>query len=283
MITPDIPTFRNINKIAIHNDHRLQPWSCGHYAMLTSLHIICGILKPHEIPESIIKSEHMHDFQNLLLKWPLLVITRNWRNAYCLNTSIVVFKPIALNIDKLAGPESSSSMCKASTTNKPIYGNTTSYTLCWHAVPHPFINNWACISRNVIYWIFFLGELRGLDVINNHQTELFENGEDYLYSNDTSFIVDDNDDYHGNVDYDPRYERNMSHSKLNEGLSEPNYRKRLNNLKQNSDWKSERDERNVAMSSSQNMSESDDTSASKNVPFSSTSSESKNLSKNRIP
>ncbi len=121
-------------------------------------------------------------------------------------------------------------------------------------------------------------------MINNHQNELSNNDEDYVYSNDTSFTVDDNNYYYRNVDYDPRYDRQMSHSKLSEGLSKQNLQKWFNYLKRSSEWKNELDDgRNVATPSTQKMSESDDNRSSEIVPSSSTSSEIKNLSKNLIP
>jgi hypothetical protein len=118
---------------------------------------------------------------------------------------------------------------------------------------------------------------------NNNQNELSDTDEDYLYFNDTSFTVDDHNDYYGNVDYVSRCDTHMAYSELTEALSKQTFRKWFNELKESSVWKNERVERNVASASTLNMSNIDDTGSSETLPSSSTNSQSNYLSKSLIP
>jgi hypothetical protein len=90
-------------------------------------------------------------------------------------------------------------------------------------------------KKHGISYIYFIGEFNWLDVMNNHQNELSDSDEDYLPSYGTSFTVDVNNDYNENVDNDARYQNYFTHSELTEGLSNPNYRKWLVEMKRNSD------------------------------------------------
>jgi hypothetical protein len=50
-----------------------------------------------------------------------------------------------------------------------------------------------------------------MDVINNPIHELSDDDEDYVYSNDTSFTFDDNNDYNENVDFDSQFVREKNY------------------------------------------------------------------------
>ena len=86
-------------------------------------------------------------------------------------------------------------------------------------------------------------------MINNPISELPDNDEDYVNSKDTSFIVDDNYNYYGNVDCDSLFEKQVLYYVLTEG-------------------------KNIQKTSS------DDNSSAEIVTSSSTSLERKSLSKN---
>ena len=58
-----------------------------------------------------------------------------------------------------------------------------------------------------------------MDVINNRINELSDDDEDYVNSTDTSFTVDDNNDYYGNVDFDALFERQRLYYELTEGIT----------------------------------------------------------------
>jgi len=58
-----------------------------------------------------------------------------------------------------------------------------------------------------------------MDVINNPIHELSDDDEDYVYSNDTSFIFDDNNDYNENVAFDSQFEMAKNYYELTEGIT----------------------------------------------------------------
>ena len=59
-----------------------------------------------------------------------------------------------------------------------------------------------------------------MDVINNNPiNELSDDDEDYVYSKNTSFTVDDNNDYNKNIDFDSQFERAKIYYELTEGIT----------------------------------------------------------------
>ena len=58
-----------------------------------------------------------------------------------------------------------------------------------------------------------------VDVINNPKNELSDDDVGYVNSKDISFIVDDNYDYYGNIDFDSLFEKQMLYYELTEGIT----------------------------------------------------------------
>ena len=95
--------MRLYNRICIQNDSRLQLWSCGHFAFLTSLHLVLGSKLPREIKENSISRRQMLNLQNTHLTWLLYGIPPDLWLIDCLNTSIVNCQPIPLKYSNIFG------------------------------------------------------------------------------------------------------------------------------------------------------------------------------------
>ncbi len=63
MEVPIIPRYKQFKRIFIQNDSPLHQWSCGHFALLTTLHLVIGCKLPHEIPENSISRKQMLNLQ----------------------------------------------------------------------------------------------------------------------------------------------------------------------------------------------------------------------------
>ena len=49
MEIPNIPTYNQFKRLCIQKDSPLDNWSCGTIAILTTLHLLLGCKRPHEI------------------------------------------------------------------------------------------------------------------------------------------------------------------------------------------------------------------------------------------
>ena len=65
---------------------------------------------------------------------------------------------------------------------------------------------WCIFPKPYSYITFAIDELNWMDVINNPINELSDDDEDYVYSKDTSFTDNDNNDYNENVDIECLFE-----------------------------------------------------------------------------
>jgi hypothetical protein len=72
MEVPKIPTYKKFNRICIQKYSPFLNWSCGTIAILTTLHLVLGCKRPHEImqckPKSIPR-KHMLNLHKSPLKW----------------------------------------------------------------------------------------------------------------------------------------------------------------------------------------------------------------------
>jgi hypothetical protein len=58
---PTLPPYIRTSRIAVQEDNPLPPWSCGTFAMNTTLHLLLGDELPHAMPPHCITREHMLD------------------------------------------------------------------------------------------------------------------------------------------------------------------------------------------------------------------------------
>ena len=72
--TPPLPTFRSLPQIAIQRDNPRSLWSCGTFAMSTTLHILSGGTPPHSLPTQFITRDDMMALHRALLGWLILGI-----------------------------------------------------------------------------------------------------------------------------------------------------------------------------------------------------------------
>ena len=88
--------------------------------------------------------------------------------------------------------------------------------------------NYILTLSYILFFIYFLskaysnnflviGELNWMDVINNPISELSNDDEDHVYSNDTSLSFDNNNDY--NVDFDSQFERAKIYIEISERIT----------------------------------------------------------------
>ena len=70
--TPPLPTFRSLPQIAIQRDSPRPPWSCGTFAMSTTLHILLEGTPPHFLTIQFITRDHMLTLHRALLEWLIL-------------------------------------------------------------------------------------------------------------------------------------------------------------------------------------------------------------------
>ncbi len=68
---PTLPPYMRLDRIAIQDDDPLPPWSCGTFAMSTTLHLLLGNKHPHAMPSQFITREHMIALHRALLRWLL--------------------------------------------------------------------------------------------------------------------------------------------------------------------------------------------------------------------
>ena len=86
--TPCLPNYRPIHKIASQNDGRSGAWSCGTYAMLTTLHIILSDTRPDQLQPNSISRRNMSNFHEALLHWYILGIPPDLWELQCLSHEI---------------------------------------------------------------------------------------------------------------------------------------------------------------------------------------------------
>jgi len=111
MEVPIIPRYKQFKRICIQNDSPLHQWSCGHFALLTTLHLVLGSKLPHEIRENSISRKQMLNLQKALLTWLLHGTPPDLWSIDCLNKSIVNCRPIPLKYcNVLGGPWWASSL-----------------------------------------------------------------------------------------------------------------------------------------------------------------------------
>ena len=60
-----------MERITIQDDAHFPTWSCGTFAMSTTLHLLLGDKHPHEMPTSCITRGHMLALHKALLNWLL--------------------------------------------------------------------------------------------------------------------------------------------------------------------------------------------------------------------
>ena len=68
---PHRPPDRRVVRIAVQNDAPLHAWSCGTFAMSTTLQLLLIDKHPHEMPPSCITRGHMLALHEALLMWLL--------------------------------------------------------------------------------------------------------------------------------------------------------------------------------------------------------------------
>ena len=68
---PALLPCRRLALIAIQDDDPLPPWSCGPFAMSTTLHLLSGDKHPHDMPPHCISGDHMLALHRALLRWLL--------------------------------------------------------------------------------------------------------------------------------------------------------------------------------------------------------------------
>ena len=69
---PPLPPYCTTHRIGIQDDAPLSPWSCGTWAVLTSLHLLLGDYNPSQIPPNALTNQMMLNLHQALLKWLLL-------------------------------------------------------------------------------------------------------------------------------------------------------------------------------------------------------------------
>ena len=93
---PHLPPFRSVNQIATQHDSPQAPWSCGTIAILTTLHLTLGQVRPDRInPASITRRQYL-TFHHALLAWLLFVTPPNLWELNCINTDIIRIAPIRI-------------------------------------------------------------------------------------------------------------------------------------------------------------------------------------------
>jgi hypothetical protein len=106
MEVQNIPTYKQFKRICIQKDSPLRNWSCGTIVILTTLHLVLGCKRPHEVmrckPKSITR-KHMLNFHKSLLKWISHGTPPDLWSIGCLNTSIVDCDPIPLKYSYILG------------------------------------------------------------------------------------------------------------------------------------------------------------------------------------
>ena len=103
LLLPEIPCFQPFPRLAVQQDHPYKPWSCGTFAMLTTLHIILGQKRPDQIPGKSISRKNMLNFHASLLVWVLHGKPPDIWMIDCLNTSIVDCPPIKIKYQNYTG------------------------------------------------------------------------------------------------------------------------------------------------------------------------------------
>ena len=93
---PPLPPFRRVNRIAIQNDLPLAAWSCGTIAVLTTLHLTLGQIRPDKININTdnITRRHILNFHQALLQWLILGTPPDLWNLNCINKDIIRCEPI---------------------------------------------------------------------------------------------------------------------------------------------------------------------------------------------
>jgi hypothetical protein len=66
--TPPLPPFRSLPQIATQRDNPRPLWSCGTFAMSTTLHLLLGGTPPHSLPTQFITRDHMLALHRALLE-----------------------------------------------------------------------------------------------------------------------------------------------------------------------------------------------------------------------
>jgi len=69
---PPLPPFWRVNRIAMQADSPFAPWSCGTIAMLTTLHLTLGHIRPDNINTASISRRQYLTFHQSLLHWLIL-------------------------------------------------------------------------------------------------------------------------------------------------------------------------------------------------------------------
>jgi hypothetical protein len=89
-----LPPFCKVNRIAIQNDSPLTSWSCGTIAILTTLHLTLGRIRPDNINTGNITKRHIFIFHQALIRWLILGTPPNLWNIDCINKDIIRCEPI---------------------------------------------------------------------------------------------------------------------------------------------------------------------------------------------
>ena len=85
---PPLPRYRQLPRIAIQRDAPRPLWSCGTFAMSTTLHLLLGGLPPHTLPTQFITREHMLTLHKALLEWLIQGRPPNLWQGGCLHRGI---------------------------------------------------------------------------------------------------------------------------------------------------------------------------------------------------
>ena len=85
---PPLPTYKQAPRIAVQHDAPRQHWSCGTIAMLTTLHLLLGRRRPHELPALCLLRENMLLLHKALLAWLIKGKPPRLWEIGCLNEDI---------------------------------------------------------------------------------------------------------------------------------------------------------------------------------------------------
>jgi hypothetical protein len=66
---PPLPAYRSLPRIAIQRDAPRPLWSCGTFALSSTLHLLLGSIPPRTLPTQFITREHMLALHRALLEW----------------------------------------------------------------------------------------------------------------------------------------------------------------------------------------------------------------------
>ena len=86
---PPLPQCKETPRIVVQNDTPRQPWSCGTIAMLTTLHLLLGKRRPHELHALYISREKMLHLHKALLAWLITGTQPELWEIGCLHQDVV--------------------------------------------------------------------------------------------------------------------------------------------------------------------------------------------------